>query len=239
VGPILLLTFAIGWRWMDRPWRLGAATAIGTAIKLQPGIVFAWALLTGRFRAVVAGGIVLLVLAILATLAAGPSSWVDQATLLARLSKPIETPHNFTPGRVAFELGASATVAWAVQLANWLAVGLAVLAAIRWTSHVASYMAVVVASQLVSPILWDHYALMLLLPVAWLLDRRRWWVAAIPLATAVPIALSLPPIVYPLLYWITLIAILWEGRRGRAEVRPVPPRPISTGNAIDSPPTPA
>ena len=28
VGPILLLTFAIAWRWMDRPWRLGAATAV-------------------------------------------------------------------------------------------------------------------------------------------------------------------------------------------------------------------
>src|SRR5574338_1638246 len=83
VGPILFLTFAIGWRWMDRPWRLGIATALGTAIKIQPAFVFAWALLTRRYRAIVAGGIVLLLLAIAATLAAGPSSWVDQATLLA------------------------------------------------------------------------------------------------------------------------------------------------------------
>ena len=34
-----------------------------------------------------------------------------------------------------------------------------------------SYLVAVIASQLLSPILWDHYALLLLLPVAWLVDR--------------------------------------------------------------------
>ena len=52
VGPLLFLLFAIGWRWLDEPIRLGASAALGTAIKLQPGIIFVWAVLTGRFRAV-------------------------------------------------------------------------------------------------------------------------------------------------------------------------------------------
>ena len=37
------------------------------------------------------------------------------------------------------------------------------------------------ASQLLSPVLWDHYAMLLLLPVAWLIDRGQWWAVRVPL----------------------------------------------------------
>jgi len=212
VGPILLFLFAIGWRWMDRPWRIGTATAIGIAIKIQPALILGWALLTGRRRAVLTGLAVFAVLAIAATVVAGPSSWIDQATLLARVSKPIDTPHNYTPGRIAFEAGASQAVAWAVQIANWLLVAVVVLYAIRRTPPVASYLAVVIASQLISPILWDHYALMLLLPVAWLLSRGQWWAIVIPLVTSVPLVGITPPVAYPVAFWVTLIAVVLAGR---------------------------
>jgi hypothetical protein len=231
VGPILLLLFAIGWRWMDRPWRLGTATAIGIAIRIQPAVVLGWALLTGRRRAVVAALIVFAILAIAATVVAGPSSWVDQATLLARVSKPIDTPHNYTPGRIAFEAGASQTLAWAVQIANWALVAIVVLYSIWRATPVASYLAVVIASQLISPILWDHYALMLLLPVAWLISRGWWWTMLIPLATSVPLVGISPPIVYPLAFWLALGAVVASGRSERRAqdqtfvlVAPVHPR---------------
>ena len=211
VGPILLLTFAAGWRWMERPWRLGIATAIGTAIKIQPALVFAWALLTGRRRAVVAGLAVLGILTLLATVVAGPSSWVDQATLLARVSKPIDTPHNMTPGRMAFEAGLPYAAAWAIQIANWVLVAVVVLIAAFRCRPVASYMAVVVATQLVSPILWDHYALLLLLPVAWLLSVGRRWAVLIPLATSVLLLGLTPSITYPIVFWVALIAVAREG----------------------------
>ena len=222
VGPIILLTFAIGWRWMDHPWRLGAATAVGTAIKIQPALIFGWALLTGRRRAVVLGLGVLAVLALLATIVAGPTSWVDQATLLARVSKPIDTPHNFTPGRVAFEAGLGTTVAWAIQIANWALVAVVVLWATLRCAPVASYLAVVVASQLISPILWDHYALMLLLPVTWLLSRGRRWAVLIPLATSVPLIALIPPVTYAICYWVTLLAVVVEGRRQPLSRQPIP-----------------
>ena len=231
VGPILLLTFAAGWRWMDRPTVLGVATAIGTAIKIQPAIVFAWALATGRKRAVVIGVIVLAVLAAAATLVAGPTSWLDQASLLARLSKPIETPRNFTPGRIAFELGASESVAWLIQWANWTLVAAALVIGVWRASPVASYLAVVVASQMVSPILWDHYALALLLPVAWLLQRGRWWAAAIPLVTFVWLPGATPPIAYPILFWLSLLAVLREGWNQSASVSSEPGRPVAPAPA--------
>jgi hypothetical protein len=211
VGPILFLTFAMGWRWMDRPSVLGVATAIGTAIKVQPAIVFAWALATGRRRAVVIGVLVLAALAAAATLIAGPASWSEQASLLARLSKPIETPRNLTPGRLAFELGASEAVAWLVQWANWALAAVLLFVGVWRASAIASFLAVVVASQMVSPILWDHYALVLLLPVAWLLSRGRWWAALIPLLTFVWLPGATPSIAYPILFWLTFLAVLREG----------------------------
>jgi hypothetical protein len=228
VGPILLLLFAIGWRWMDRPWRIGTATAIGIAIKIQPGVVLGWALLTGRRRAVLAGLAVFAVLAVAATVIAGPSAWVDQATLLARVSNPIDTPNNLTPGRIAFEAGASQAVAWGVQIANWVLVAVVVLYAIYRATPVASYLAVVIASQLISSILWDHYALMLLLPVAYLLSRGRWWAVAIPLVTSDLLVGITPPVAYPVVYWVSMIAVVWVGRseqRARDQTF-APPRPV-------------
>jgi uncharacterized membrane protein len=74
-------------------------------------------------------------------------------------------------------------------------------------------MVAVIASQLLSPILWDHYALLLLLPVAWLLHRGRTWAVLIPLATTVLLVGVTPPVVYPMAFGVTLVALFVEGRR--------------------------
>ena len=227
VGPLLFLTFAIGWRWMDSPWRLGAATAVGTAIKVQPALLFAWALATGRRRALAAGLAVLGVLVLVAMLVAGPSAWVDQATLLARVSRPIDTPHSVTPGRLALEAGLGEGIAWLVQVVNWVLVAVILVVATLRCRPAASYLAVVIASQLASPILWDHYALLLLLPVAWLISRGRLWALAIPLATSVLFLAVLPPIAYPIAFWVALLAVVREGWLPRAGRLPAQASPES------------
>jgi alpha-1,2-mannosyltransferase len=216
VGPVLLLTTAIGWRWLDEPIRLGASAAIGTAVKLQPGLLLVWALLTRRFRAVAVGAAVLLALAVLATLLAGADAWGDFLTLVRAVSDPITTPHNFTPGAVAYQLGLSPAAAGLLQTASTIAALVLLLGAIRWAVPEASYLAAVVVSQLISPILWDHYAVLLLLPVAYLLAAGRWWALVIPLVTAWPLVGLTPPILYPLAFWGTLIATItvgWQSSR--------------------------
>jgi Glycosyltransferase family 87 len=215
VGPLLFLAFAVGWRWLDDPARLGASAAIGTAIKLQPGLIFVWALLTGRVRAVLVGAAVLAALAIVATLLAGWSSWTDFVTLVRQVSDPISTPHNFTPGAVLYQLGVPAPTASILQLASSIAAVAALVAASRWATAEASYLVAVVASQLLSPILWDHYAVLLLLPVAYLLSAGRWWALAIPLVTAIPLVNVSPAIVYPVAFWVSLAAVLVVGSRAR------------------------
>jgi alpha-1,2-mannosyltransferase len=217
IGPILFLLFAAGWRWLDDPVRLGASAGLGALVKLQPGLVLVWALLTRRFRAVVVGGVLIVVAALVAAVVTGPGSWLDYAVLLRAVSDPIETAHNSTPGAVAWQMGASMAVAAAIQMsATVLVFGVVVVAALR-TSAEASYLVVVVASQLLSPILWSHYALLLLLPTAWLMQRGMWWAAALPLVTALPLVAVTPPIAYPLSFAAGLLLPLAVGlREGRA-----------------------
>ena len=219
VGPILFLLFAIGWRWLDRPGRLGAAIGLGTLVKVQPALLLGWAALTGRWRAVGIAATVIAGAALLATVIAGTQPWVDYPALLGRVASPLTTPHNFTPGAIAFQAGVPMELA---NLIQWLSVGLAlaaVVVAARTVSAEASYLVAVVASQVLSPLLWDHYAMLLLLPVAWLLERRQWWAAVIPLATAIPLIGIVPPAIYPVVFGICLVAPLAVGLAGRERDR--------------------
>ena len=211
VGPILFCLFALGWRWLDRQIPFGVVGALGAAIKLQPGLILVWALLTLRIRAVIAGGAVLIVLAVLTTVLAGPSAWTDFLALIRAVSDPIRTPHNFTPGAIAFASGTSAETAGLIQLVSTVGVIALLLISIRWATDEASFMIAVIASQLVSPIVWDHYAMILLLPVAYLLASGRWWAVAIPLVTAWPLVGVTPPVAYPILFWVTMIATFLVG----------------------------
>ena len=219
VGPLLFLLMAVGWRWMDRGPVLGVSGALGAAIKIQPGLILAWALLTRRWAAFVTGAVVLAVLALAATLVAGLGAWTDFLALITRVSDPITTPHNFTPGAVAYQLGVSRDTA---ALLQWVSMGLAalgfVVAALR-LGAVPSYLVAVIASQLLSPILWDHYAIVLLLPVAWLLDRGRWWAVAFIVVTPMLLVDLVPAWVYPMAFWACLLAVVAAGVREPATVR--------------------
>jgi alpha-1,2-mannosyltransferase len=220
VGPLILLLFVIGWRWRDRPVVLGATGALGAVIKVQPGLILAWALLTRRWRAVVVGAVVGLVGCAIATLATRDLGiWTDFVSLLRQVTNPITTPHNFTPGAIAYQMGVSEATAEVLQLASMGLVGIAVVVSAVRHPAATSYLVAVVASQLLSPVLWDHYAMLLLLPVAWLLERGRWWAVLIPLATSVLVLpFGLAPILYPIAFWVTLVGLLVLGVRDeRAE----------------------
>lgn len=211
VGPILLLLFALGWRAIERPGAAGLAGGVGAAVKIQPGVVLAWALLARRFRDVLAGAAVLVALAALATLLAGVAAWTDFLALIGRVTDPITTPHNFTVGAVAYQAGLARDAAAALQWASMAAAAvILVVAAVRLPA-VPGYLVALVASQLLSPILWDHYALLLVVPTAWLLARGRAWAVLIPLATSVALVGWTPALVYPAAFWVTLLAVLRAG----------------------------
>jgi hypothetical protein len=215
VGPILFLLFAAGWRWLDDPHRLGSSMALGTAVKLQPGLLFFWAAITGRWKAVATGLAVLAGLAVVATLVAGIGVWWDFVRLVGRVADPITTPHNVTPGAIAFQAGMAPDAASVVQWLFIAATLVTVVIAGRLASPDSSYLAAVVGSQLLSPILWDHYAMLLLLPVAWLCARGQWWSVLIPLSTALPLVGVTPPVAYPVGFVLALAAVVALGVRER------------------------
>jgi hypothetical protein len=221
VGSVLLLLFAIGWRWLERPWALGLASGIGAVIKLQPALVIGWAAVTGRRKAAAIGFGVFAGLGLVATVVAGPQSWSDWLAVLGRVGRPVLADNDTGIGRLAYLSGASLELATVIHYVNVALVMLVTTFAVLRASPVAAYLAVVVASQFISPVLWDHYALILLLPVAWLFDRGRVWAALIPLFTATVLAGATPTIAYPVLFWVTLLAVAREGMRDRW-VRPSP-----------------
>ena len=228
VGPLLFLLMAIGWRWMDRGPVLGVSGALGAAdqdpARADPGLGAADPPVGGRRRA---GPWCSWRWRLLATLVAGFGAWTDFLSLITRVSDPITTPHNFTPGAVAYQLGVSRDAA---ALLQWVSMALAalafVVAALR-LGAVPSYMVAVIASQLLSPILWDHYALLLLLPVAWLMDRGYWWAAVFVLATPVLVVGQLPPWIYPAAFWATLVAVMVVGVSDRRSMATGASRPAA------------
>lgn len=212
VGPLLLLAGAVTWRWAERPAIAGTAIAAGAAIKVQPILLLGWAVASRRWHALLVSLGVLSGLCVLATIVGGTGAWSDFVTLLLRVSDPINTPGNLTPGAVAFRAGLPREVAAILQVASIGVVAVVIVWAWLRSPAVIAIVVTAVASQLVSPIIWAHYAVILLLPVALLLERRQWWAAALPVVMWLPI-----DALCPLAFAIGLIAPLATSAPGTAQ----------------------
>ncbi len=217
VTPILFLAFVAAWRWMDRPASaLGIAGGLGMILKLQPGLLLLWGMLKPRWSGALLG----MAFAFAAVLFTLPivkfGAYLDYGALLARVGSPFDTPNNMAPGAVAAAAGLERGAASLLQAGSTiLAMGIFVVTALR-SSPAPSLLAAMVVSQLASPVLWEHYAMLLLLPIAWLLERRQWWVLATPALMSVPAVGLTPAWVYPAAFWVLLLAITRLGlREGR------------------------
>ncbi len=214
VGPLLLLLFAAAWRWRDRKGPLGVAIAMGTLVKVQPGLLIPWAVVTRRLPAAVVAVVVAVALAAVATVATGWTAWLDYAALLSRVSSAVATPHNCSPGAVLYQAGVPEALAGLAQIVSMALAAGAVLLAWRFARPEASLAVTIVASQLLTPLLWDHYAVLLLLPTAWLLQRGRTWAVVIPLAGWISLFDNggswIPSASVPIIFFGCLAALLWE-----------------------------
>jgi hypothetical protein len=219
VGPLLLLLFVLGWRWLGRPAALGTTIGLGGLVKLQPLLMVGWALLVGAWRVAAVAAAVFAGACLVTLPLVGTTAWVDYTTLLRSVSEPVTTPHNFTLGAVLYQAGASSTVASAIQWVGVLATLAIVVVGARRLSLAAGFVVAVVATQLVSPLLWDHYAVILLLPTAWLLAHGARWALAIPLATSLPLLWIVPAAIYPIVFWAALLGPFTVRIRSTATAR--------------------
>ena len=204
VGPLLYLAFAFAWRWIDGSVTPGLAVAAGALAKLQPALLFGWMVVTRRWRAFAAGFAAIVLIVVATTMLSGATALSEYVALVGRVNKPITTPQNLTLGAVAYQSGAGLDAATAIQWAS--VAGTLAVTLFAWFRRdaVTGFLVGVVASQLLSPVLWSHYAMLLLLPVALLLERRQWWAAAIPILTWAPV-----PLVYPVVFAAGLLGPIW------------------------------
>ena len=221
VEPLLFLGFAAAWRWMDRAGVVGSVAAIGALVKVQPALLAVWAIATGRWRAAALAAGLAVGLAAAATLVTGAGAWGTYATLLRDLGGQLATPHNYAPGAVAHLAGAPDALATTIQLASAALAVAALLAAWRYAGPELSLQVTIVASQLISSPLRDHYAVLLLLPTAWLVQRGRTWAVVFPLAGWIALFAGdawLPTASVAITFFACLAVLLWEARTERRSV---------------------
>ena len=189
VSVLLLLPMVVAWRWLDRP--LGSvAQALAMSVRPTLGVLIIWQLLRRQWRAVawtLGAGLVLIVLTLPLV---GVDGYVDYVTVLGNLSGVTGVLFNYDLSSTAYRLGASQGVADLALVAGYaFAVG-AMLFSMRRDREI-GFMVTLTASLLLSPLLWDHYLALLVLPAAFLAERGRPWALLLPLAA------WLPPETYP------------------------------------------
>jgi hypothetical protein len=176
VGPLLLLAVAAAWRWRDQLLQPAAAVGAGIALKLFLWPVAVWLALTRRVRSAVScGGFVLAFMAI-PWAVIGFAGTGDYPHLLKRLAHQEATS---SYSLIALAVRAHLPEAVGVILSVLLAV--AFLAAAAWVARddrrtardrdVATLTLALAAGLAASPIVWVHYFLLLLVPLA--LTRPR------------------------------------------------------------------
>ena len=149
-----------------------------------------WQALRRQWRAIawtIGAGLVLIALTLPFV---GLGGYVDYFTVLRNLTGVTGVEFNYDLSSTAVTLGLDQTVATAALLAGYaLAIG-AMLLSLRRDREL-GFIVTATGSLLLSPLLWDHYLAMLVLPAAFLAQRGRAWGVLLPLAA------WLPPVALP------------------------------------------
>jgi hypothetical protein len=200
VNPLLLLGIALAWRYREPV--LGAATAVGAlvALKLFLWPLFFWLAATRRYRAALLAIATAGVLALGSWAVLGFEGLTDYLALLRKLSR-LEADGSYSVYALARAVGAPSALAMAAAaMVGTLLLAVAVYFGRkhRLDSVARDRVALtccIVAALVLSPIVWWHYLMLLLAPVA--LARPRFsglWLLLF--ATAV-----LPLVGHPLVAW--------------------------------------
>jgi alpha-1,2-mannosyltransferase len=171
VGPLLLLAVAAAWRWRDRIATAGAAAGAAIALKLFLWPLAAWLAITRRLRTVAAAIGCALLFVIVPWAAIGFAGLGGYPGLLHRLSSD-----EATSSYSVIALAVRAHLPEAAGVALSLLAAVVLLAAAFWTARderrsgrdreVAVLTLALAAGLAVSPIVWVHYFLLLLVPLA-------------------------------------------------------------------------
>ena len=175
VSVLILLPTVVAWRWLDRP--LGSiAQAFAISIRPTLGILLIWQLLRRQWRAVawtVLAGSLLIVFTLPFV---GLEGYLDYLTVLRNMSDVTGVLYNYDLGSIALAPGAVRQAPRSPRVGYVIAIA-AILLSLRRDREL-GFVVTVMASLLLSPLLWDHYLAMLVLPAAFLAERGRPWASS-------------------------------------------------------------
>jgi alpha-1,2-mannosyltransferase len=199
ISSFLLLAVAVAWRYREHSGRLAAAIASAVVAKLFLWPLLIWLVLTRRYRAAALSAAAGVVVTLAAWAALGFAGLRDYPQLLSRLSE--------LTGVNSYSLYALERAAgfpsWASQV-GLLAVAAVALRAVRGASDERLFITAVGLGLVLTPIMWQHYLVLLFVPIAiarprmsglWLLPLLFWldpssWSAGDPARIAPVLCLS-------------------------------------------------
>jgi Glycosyltransferase family 87 len=160
----LALASAIAWRFRARVLPVSGSIGLTLAVKFLLWPLVVWLAATRRYAAAVLSGVVGVGLLLLSWAAIGFAGFADYPDLLRRLEDTVGED-SYTLYIVGLDLGLPS----AVSRSLWLAVGLALLAAVvllaRRGDERRAFVLAIAASLALTPIVWLHYFALLVVVV--------------------------------------------------------------------------
>jgi hypothetical protein len=166
IGPLLVLGAGIAWRWRARIWPPAIALATIIAVKIFPWTLAVWLLITRRYKALAACVAAGIVLTFGAWALIGFNGLTQYPQMLSNMSF-IQEGRSVSIVGVLVIAGVSSGIATAVVML--LGAGILVLA---WRlSHGPDgdrrvFGLAVLAALTATPIVWEHYMVLLFIPIA-------------------------------------------------------------------------
>jgi len=184
VGPVLALLVALAWRYRDRVWLVAASVGAAIALKVFVWPLLVWLAATRRWVAAVGGAVVAVGLALGSWAAIGFDGIADYPDLLRRLSD-VEAENSYSAYAIFVRIGLPSGLAHVVVAAAAAAVLVLAWRAARGADGDRRALTLALAAGFVlTPILWLHYLVLLVVPIA--LARPRLSVLwLVPLAMTV------------------------------------------------------
>ena len=176
IEPLILLAVAAAWHWRDRVLQSAGAVGVAIVLKLFLWPLAIWLVLTRRLRAAIAAVVLAVALATVSWAAIGFAGISDYPGVLRRLAND-ESTSSYS----VVALGVRAHLPLlAAQIISVL-VALALLVAAAWVARderrtprerdIATLTLTLAAALAASPIVWVHYFLLLLVPLALIRPR--------------------------------------------------------------------
>jgi hypothetical protein len=166
LGPVLVLGAGVAWRWRESLWPPAIALAAIVVAKLFPWPLGVWLLVTRRFRTLALAILIGLVATFAAWAVIGFDGMAQYPRMLSNLSA-IEEGRAVSLVAVLLAIGVPAGLAKAAALAATAGLlGIAWRFAKRPDGDAQAFGLAVIAALTASPIVWEHYMVLVFVPIA-------------------------------------------------------------------------